>query len=190
MEPWELFGRWFELATESEIEEPNAMVLSTLKRSGSPASRVVLLKGYDRSGFVFYTNYESAKGRELQHSSCAALLFWWAPLQKQVRIEGTVEKVSAAESDQYFESRPKGSRIGAWVSDQSQPIADRQVMEEKLRELEAQYSEEKIPRPPHWGGYRVTPTRFEFWQGRSNRLHDRLSYQLEAGRWHRARLSP
>ncbi|MEP0547774.1 MAG: pyridoxamine 5'-phosphate oxidase [Rhodothermales bacterium] len=189
-DPLRFFERWFDEAVSAEVREPNAMTLATLGADGQPAARIVLLKGVDAEGFVFYTNYESRKARELEAHPRAALVFWWEALERQVRIEGTVGRVDAAESDAYFASRPRGSRLGAWASDQSRPIADRAVLEEKLAEVEAAYPGDAVPRPPHWGGYRLTPTLFEFWQGRASRLHDRLEYTPGPDGWTIRRLAP
>ncbi|AFZ34402.1 Pyridoxamine 5'-phosphate oxidase [Stanieria cyanosphaera PCC 7437] len=185
------FAIWFEQAVEAQLLEPNAMTLATATPDGKPSARIVLLKGFDHRGFVFYTNYYSHKGRELTANNWAALVFWWGELERQVRIEGRVEKVSAEESDAYFQSRPINSQLGAWASDQSQVIPTRQVLDRKLNDLAQQYQEKPIPRPPHWGGFRVSPEIIEFWQGRPNRLHDRLKYTLQPeGNWKIERLSP
>lgn len=191
-DPYALFEAWLRLAGESgAIREPNAMALATATPEGHPAIRMVLLKSYDRAGFTFFTNYESRKGRELAINSHAALLFWWEPLERQVRIEGGVEKLSATASDEYYYSRPLGSRLGAWVSQQSKVIPDRSVLDTRFAELQAEYSESYPDRPPFWGGYRLLPECFEFWQGGVNRLHDRLHYQRQPdGGWLRARLAP
>jgi pyridoxamine 5'-phosphate oxidase len=184
------FTRWWNDAVTSEISEVNAMTLATVTNDGKPAARIVLLKDYDDNGFVFYTNYNSNKGSELAANANAALLFFWKEIERQVRIEGVVEKTSPEESDAYFFSRPEGSRIGAWVSPQSRVINNRNVLEEN----EVQYKEtfkNSIPRPPHWGGYRVMPFKIEFWQGRSNRLHDRILYTKNPdGSWKVERLAP
>jgi pyridoxamine 5'-phosphate oxidase len=167
------------------------MILATATPDGRPSARVVLLKGYDERGFVFHTNYAGRKGRELERNPYAALVFYWDKLERQVRVEGGVSRVSDEESDAYFKSRPRGGRIGAWVSEQSRPVESRAVLEERLRRLEEEYEgREEIPRPPHWGGYRVTPEAIEFWQGREKRLHDRLLYVREAGGWTIKRLQP
>lgn len=188
--PLQQFQTWFKQAIEAEILEPNAMTLATLSREGKPAARIVLLKEVDDRGFTFFTNYKSRKGEELAHSPWAALVFWWAELERQVRIEGSVSQVSAADSDRYFSSRPWGSRLGAWASEQSKVIAGREVLEQNLRALEQEYRDQEVPRPPHWGGYRLSPTLIEFWQGRPNRLHDRLCYRLQSDQWKLERLSP
>ena len=189
-EPWELFSSWFESARNTKILEPNAMILSTVTQDGQPTSRVVLLKDFDQSGLVFFTNYLSQKGEQLAHNPRASILFWWESLQRQIRIEGEVVKIGEEESDTYFQSRPYGSRLGAWVSEQSHPIVDRTVLEKRQIKFEKKFAEGNVPRPDHWGGYRLTPNKFEFWQGRSNRLHDRLLYQMQQDAWTRARLAP
>jgi pyridoxamine 5'-phosphate oxidase len=187
--PFEQFSRWFDEALAASVPEPNAMTLATVNEAGQPSARIVLIKGYDETGFVFYTNYESRKGHELLAQSHAALLFFWQPLERQIRIEGVVEKVPEVMSDAYFHSRPLASRIGAWASDQSRETT-RASLEERQRECAERFGENP-PRPPHWGGYRVVPHAFEFWQGRRSRLHDRLSYTLGPdGSWSMARLSP
>ena len=185
------FRRWFDEAFAAGLHEPNAMTLATATTDGRPSARVVLLKGLDERGFVFYTSYEGRKSRELETNPYAALVFYWGELERQVRIEGRVSYVSEEESDAYFAGRPRGSQLGAWVSEQSRPIEDRDALEERLRELEAEYEGRKVPRPPFWGGYRVEPEVIEFWQGRENRLHDRLIYRRsESGGWRRERLQP
>lgn len=188
--PIEQFTIWWNEADKSEIDEINAMTLATVDTNGNPDARIVLLKGFDKNGFVFYTNYNSAKGKSLALHPQACLVFFWKELERQVRIKGTVAKVSAAESDAYFSSRPVGSRIGAWASPQSQVIESRDVIEQNAK----QYSEafkENIERPPHWGGYIVSPNSIEFWQGRSSRLHDRLLYTLQpTGNYIIQRLAP
>ena len=191
-DPIAQFQNWFETALESQIPDPNGMTLATVGLTGKPSSRVVLLKGYDRQGFIFYTNYHSRKSQELEAHPWAALTFWWVALERQVRIEGRAEKISAPESDAYFHSRPRDSQLGAWASDQSRVISDRLVLEQNLADLEEKYAgEELIPRPDYWGGWRIVPEAIEFWQGRSSRLHDRLLYQLQTdGTWLRSRLSP
>lgn len=191
-DPLVQFGNWFEEALAAGVPEPNAMTLATATADGAPAARIVLLKGVDEQGFVFYTNYHSRKGEALAQNPRAALVFLWHGLQRQVRVEGQVEKVSAEESEEYFQSRPKGSQIGAWASPQSQAITEREELERKVAELEKQYAKaEYLPLPPNWGGFRVRPTLIEFWQGRSNRLHDRIQYTLQAeGSWKIERLAP
>lgn len=190
-DPIQQFKVWFEEAIAVEIPDVNAMTLATATPEGKPTARIVLLKDFDDRGFVFYTNYNSLKGQQLQDNAYAALVLWWQPLERQVRIEGVVEKVSEEESDRYFASRPLASQLGAWASQQSQAIGDRAVLEQRFRDLETKYAGEKIPRPPHWGGFRVIPRAIEFWQGRPSRLHDRLYYRLqEDGLWTRERLSP
>ncbi|HEY9600270.1 MAG TPA: pyridoxamine 5'-phosphate oxidase [Allocoleopsis sp.] len=190
-DPFGQFKIWFDQALAAGLPEPNAMTISTVTSDGKPSARMVLLKDYDEQGFVFYTNYESHKGQQLLQNPWGAITFWWAELERQVRIEGRVEQVSAAESDEYFHSRPRNSQLGAWVSAQSQVIQNRKVLEERLQQLEKEYKNRAIPRPPHWGGFRVIPTAIEFWQGRPSRLHDRLLYQCcEDGSWKIQRLSP
>ncbi|MBA6418533.1 MULTISPECIES: pyridoxamine 5'-phosphate oxidase [Pseudomonas] len=189
-EPYTLFSTWFAQAVEIESTEANAMMLASVDAQGQPHLRTLLLKGFDERGFVFFTNYQSAKGEQLAAQPLAAMTFWWHDLERQVRIEGQIERVSSEESDVYFHSRPAGSRLGAWASPQSQVIAGREVLEDRLQALEVQYAEEQPPRPPHWGGYRLVPSLIEFWQGRSSRLHDRLRYRLESGQWVRERLAP
>jgi pyridoxamine 5'-phosphate oxidase len=189
--PFRQFDAWFAQAVDAKLPEPNTMTLATVDSRGRPSARIVLIKGVDERGFMFFTNYESRKGRELADNPHASLLFYWIELERQVRIEGTVVKASAAESDQYYESRPLGSRIGAWASEQSQVIESRAVLEAREKEISAKYGEHP-PRPPHWGGYRLIPDAIEFWQGRPSRLHDRLLYTraVEGGDWQIARLSP
>lgn len=189
-DPFRFFHRWFDEALAASVREPNAMTLATVGADGQPAARIVLLKGVDERGFVFYTNYESRKGRELAAHPRAALAFWWQELERQVRVEGTVEKVTPEESDAYFAGRPRGSRLGAWASDQSRPIPDRATLEGRLSKVAAAYPEGAVPRPPHWGGFRVVPTLVEFWQGRPSRLHDRLQYTPSGEGWTIQRLAP
>ena len=188
--PFAQFSVWWNEAIQSEIVEVNAMALSTVTSGGKPSSRIVLLKGYDEQGFVFFTNYSSDKGQQISQNHFAALLFFWKELERQVRIEGVVSKVSDEESDAYFNSRPVGSRLGAWASPQSQKISDREVLNKELMKFTEQFDQENIPRPTHWGGYRVKPTRIEFWQGRSNRLHDRILYEQVNDNWLVSRLAP
>ena len=190
-DPIAQFRRWFDDALAAGLREPNAMTLATATPDGRPSARVVLLKGFDERGFVFYTNYEGRKGEELEENPYCALVFYWAELERQVRVEGRVSRVPKRESDEYFGSRPRGSRLGAWASEQSRPVGGRGVLEERLRSLEAEYEGREVPRPPFWGGYRVEPEIIEFWQGRENRLHDRLVYRRsEEGGWRRERLQP
>jgi len=187
----EQFTRWWNDAINSEISEVNAMTLATSTKDGKPSARIVLLKGYDEKGFVFYTNYESQKGIELAQNPHAALVFFWKEIERQVRIEGMVEKNSAAESDAYFFSRPEGSRIGAWASPQSQAIENREWLDKEDLKYREIFRAQPIIRPDHWGGYRVQPQRIEFWQGRPSRLHDRLYYTLDQqGHWSLQRLAP
>ncbi len=190
-DPFEQFRRWFDQAVSADILEPNAMTLATVTPEGKPMARMVLLKDFDQQGFVFYTNYDSAKGQQLAVTPWASLVFWWGALERQVRIEGRVEKVSSQMSDEYFQSRPVGSQLGAWVSPQSQVIETREVLEEKLQALTEKFTKKPLVRPTYWGGFRVIPTQIEFWQGRPNRLHDRLCYRLSVeGSWMRERLAP
>jgi len=189
-DPIRQFQFWFRQALDAQLPEPNAMTLATVDGEGRPSARIVLIKGVDEQGFVFYTNYESRKGLELATNPHASLLFYWIELERQVRIEGVVEKTSAGESDAYFASRPLGSRIGAWASEQSREIADRAELEASEKAFTERFGENP-PRPPHWGGYRLVPERIEFWQGRPSRLHDRILYTREAdGHWRISRLSP
>jgi pyridoxamine 5'-phosphate oxidase len=189
-DPIAQFRLWFEQAVSANLLEPNAMTVATVTPEGKPSARIVLLKQFDERGFVFYTNYNSQKGVELQACPHAALVFLWGDLERQVRIEGKTELVSEAEATEYFHSRPASSQLGAWASAQSEIIPDRSVLETKLQALETEYSDRVIPKPPHWGGIRVVPTEIEFWQGRPSRLHDRLRYRLVAGNWQIDRLAP
>jgi pyridoxamine 5'-phosphate oxidase len=188
-DPMQQFGLWMVEAIHSQVPEPTAMHLSTVDSRNRPAGRIVLLKGVDARGFVFYTNYDSRKGRELAGNPAAALTFLWKELERQVRIEGTVEKVTPADSDEYFATRPLGSRIGAWASPQSEVLESRAWLEQRWEKLAADHGETP-PRPPHWGGYRVKPDYVEFWQGRRSRLHDRIAYTRAAEGWTIARLAP
>ena len=190
--PLPQFERWFDEAVRGSLPEANAMTLATVGADGRPTARIVLLKGFDERGFVFFTNYASRKGGDLAAHPDAALLFFWAELERQVRIEGVVAKVSDAESAEYFASRPRPSQIGAWASPQSEPIADRSALEGRFAAAEAQYRD-VVPRPAHWGGYRLVPAMLEFWQGRPSRLHDRIRYRrsrLHPERWDIDRLAP
>jgi pyridoxamine 5'-phosphate oxidase len=190
-QPLRQFVKWFEEALRSEVMEPNAMTLSTVSFEGQPSSRIVLLKEVDEVGFHFFTNYNSRKGNELMENPKVSLLFFWPELQRQVRIEGVVQKLPKEASDRYFHSRPKESRLGAIASPQSQVIEGRDVLEQNMEALQQTYIDTNlVPRPTHWGGYLVVPHTIEFWQGRSNRLHDRLRYQIEAGAWTIQRLAP
>jgi len=189
-DPIRQFERWFADAASARVQEPNAMTLATASRDGVPSARIVLLKGVDAGGFVFYTDYRSRKGAELTENPLAALTFLWKEIERQVRISGAVSRVSAAESEAYFRTRPPGSRLGAWASQQSSVIPSRAELEERLREVSLRFSDGDVPLPPHWGGFRVVPDEIEFWQGRPDRLHDRLLYQREESRWKISRLSP
>jgi len=188
--PMEQFERWFREVIAAGLPEPNAMHLSTVSPEGRPAGRIVLLKAVDERGFVFFTNYQSRKGLEMGVNPWVALTFFWEGLERQVRIEGQVEKVNEVESDTYFQSRPRGSQLGAWISSQSQPVAARSFLEEQYAQVSRRYEGQTVPRPPHWGGFRVLPSYLEFWQGRPSRLHDRLAYTLTEGQWLINRLAP
>lgn len=190
--PLEQFAIWFDEAVKAEILEPNAMTLATASKNALPSARIVLLKGFDQEGFTFFTNFNSHKGIELTENPFAALVFFWGDLERQIRIEGVVERISDEESKSYFHSRPKGSQLGAWASPQSKAIPHREFLDEKILEMEHKYaSDEVIPKPEHWGGYKVIPNQIEFWQGRSNRLHDRILYtQQKDESWIIERLAP
>jgi len=189
-DPLALFKRWFDQSIAAQVPEPNAMTLATCTLEGKPSARIVLLKGYDEQGLTFFTNYESRKGRELTNNRHASLVFFWHAVERQVRIEGTVSKVTEAESDEYFVTRPVNSRLGAWASEQSEVLSGREELEENHRQLMARFHDGNVPRPPHWGGFRLKPEVWEFWQGRLSRLHDRLRYRLLEDGWIRERLSP
>ena len=189
-DPIAQFRRWFGEALAADLHEPNAMILATATPDGRPSARVVLLKGFDERGFVFYTNYEGRKAEALEINPYCALVFYWGELERQVRVEGRASRIPEEESDEYFGSRPRGSQLGAWASEQSRPVEGRDPLEERLRHLEAEYEGREVPRPPFWGGYRVEPEVIEFWQGRENRLHDRLVYRRSGGSWRRERLQP
>ena len=190
-DPIKQFGIWFGEAAAAQIRDVNAMTLATATAEGTPSARIVLLKAISDRGFVFFTNYHSDKGRQLDANPRAALCLFWVQLERQIRIEGAVEKTSREESEEYFRSRPLGSRLGAWTSGQSEVIANRETLEDRLAEVTTQYEGADVPLPPHWGGYRVKPTSIEFWQGRTNRLHDRLRYTRHAdGQWRIERLAP
>lgn len=189
--PFDQFALWFADATQLKGIEPNAMLIATLSESGRVSSRTVLLKSFSELGFVFYTNYNSQKARDIAYHPWVSLTFFWEPLQRQVHIQGKAERVDAATSDAYFAERPYGSQLGAWVSPQSEVIPDRQYLEDREAEMNARFAKEQMHRPPHWGGFLVVPDRFEFWQGRPNRLHDRIAYRLtDQAKWENQRLAP
>lgn len=189
-DPLALFGTWFHDAVKFEVNEPNAMVLATASKNGTPSARVVLLKGYDKEGFVFYTNYLSRKGKELDGNPVAALVFHWNTLERQVRISGSVSQVTRKETDEYFRSRPRESQISALISEQSTPIETKEKLKQEAESIEERFRGKDIPAPEHWGGYRVIPESIEFWQGGANRLHDRILYQLTSSGWSKTRLAP
>jgi pyridoxamine 5'-phosphate oxidase len=189
-DPVQQFQKWFQQTLDAQLLEPTAMTLATADQQGRPSARIVLLKGLDERGFVFFTNYESSKGQELAENPNAALVFYWADLERQVRVRGTAARIPCEESEKYFTGRPRGHRLGAWVSTQSEVISDRTVLERRLKEFEQQYPD-VVPLPPFWGGYVLSPAEIEFWQGRSNRLHDRFRYTKQAnGSWLIERLAP
>jgi pyridoxamine 5'-phosphate oxidase len=189
-EPFVQFQQWFDDALGAEMLEPHAMVAATVDAAGKPSARVVLLRGWDERGFVFFTNYESQKGREIEARPLAALVFYWDKLERQVRIEGAVEQLAAVESDAYFARRPRGHRLSAWASPQSRVVTTREALESAMAEADRRFAGADVPRPPYWGGYRVVPSRFEFWQGRPDRVHDRIAYTKTADGWTRERLAP
>lgn len=189
-DPFVQFANWFEEYLSSGPIEPNALVVSTVGDDGSPSSRVVLLKGFDPNGFVFFTNYESKKGRDIDRNPRVALHFFWPELERQVEIAGRAERISREESEAYFASRPSESRLGAWASKQSEQLSSRKELEDRLEEIRTRFNDGDIPCPPFWGGFRVVPTRFEFWQGRPSRLHDRICYEMDNGDWRICRLYP
>ena len=188
--PFELFSLWMEEAISKEVLDPYAMCISTLSKENKPHSRILYLRDYNPEGFIFYTNYNSDKGINLLFNKNACLNFYWDKLERQIRIEGEVEKVSPEISDAYFNKRPKSSQIGAWASDQSGKLQNREELEQKVARLTEEYKDKDVPRPPHWGGYILKPTYLEFWQGRPSRLHDRIAFNLEEGKWDSSRLSP
>ena len=189
-DPIALFGRWFKDAEKAGIFLPNAMSVATCGKEGNPSARMLLLKGFDARGFVFYTNFGSRKAKELLANPQVAMVFYWPMLERQVRVEGPVSRISEQESYAYFKTRPRGSRVGAWASDQSSPLESRAVLEQRVREYEKKFGDGDVPLPPFWGGYRVKPLHIEFWQGRLDRLHDRLCYTWDKDRWHMTRLYP
>jgi pyridoxamine 5'-phosphate oxidase len=190
-DPFALMHQWLQDALNAQIIEPNAMCLATVDELGNPDARFVLLRGFDERGLVFYTNSQSAKGKQLAHRPYATLVFWWGALERQVRIRGRIESVGDAEADAYFATRPRGHQLAAWVSPQSEPIPDRAWLEARAAEVEREFEGREVPRPPYWTGYRLIPDSFEFWQGRRNRLHDRLLYtRMADGAWQRERLAP
>lgn len=188
--PIDFFAKWFDEAQQAKVHEVNAMTLATIDKNNFPDARIVLLKGFDEKGFTFFTNYNSQKGQSLLANPKAALVFFWQELERQVRIQGLVEKLSDIENDDYFNSRPDASKLGAWSSPQSQIISERAFLDENFQRYKLQFQQIPIPRPTHWGGYRVIPNTIEFWQGRSSRMHDRIVFQREGASWKKTRLAP
>ena len=188
--PFFQFRKWFEEALSAELPEPHAMTISTVSLEGRPSSRIVLLRNFDENGFTFFTNYQSKKSFDISQNTFVALNFFWQAIERQVRIEGKIERVSAKESDEYFASRPRESQIGAWASSQSKAISSRHELEKQVDYFTKKYENKPVPRPEHWGGYLIVPDYFEFWQGRPSRLHDRISYQFTSGKWELNRLNP
>jgi len=189
--PLTLFQKWFKEALKAQALDANAVAVATVSPTGKPSSRMVLLKGLDQQGFVFFTNYQSQKGKDMTRRPVASLLFFWPQLSRQVRVDGRVAKISSRESENYFRTRPRGAQLSAWASDQSEAVPDREFLENRIKALEEKYKGKTVPRPPHWGGFRLSPSSVEFWQGRVNRLHDRLRYQRKSqGGWRRERLAP
>lgn len=189
--PFRQFDVWMQQALDAKVEEPNAMTIATVDATGAPDARIVLLRGIDKKGFLFFTNYDSRKGRAMKKHKKVCLNFFWPELQRQVRIRGTVEKLTSKASTDYFKTRPRESQIGAWASEQSQPIAERSVLENRFVAFEKKFAGKAVPRPANWGGYRVVPSHIEFWQGRPSRLHDRIAYdKLRSGKWKASRLNP
>lgn len=188
--PFSQFADWFEKASQADIDKPNAMVLSTSDADGRVSARVVLLSSFDEKGFVFHSNYDSEKGKQVETNDQVSLLFWWDDLGYQLRIDGRIEKTSAESSDEYFSQRPRGSQVGAWASQQSSVIKNRAVLDQRVKEFSEKYEGQSVPRPPHWGGYIIIPTRFEFWLNRDDRLHDRFLYELADNEWQWSRLAP